>query len=168
MLHSRALRGAENSLPMLQDLVAEDPWHVQATARLIMALQVMAFAALCPCSSALLLELLTIVQWSGDESGAQRAAEAAVKRGLFPHPLRRPEDWEPEGHAVYSRPFPHAEEYAEVKQAMTVMRQALAAYGNEIRDEADSPVVRLGTRDDAHGEGLTDPSKQPGSVLCYL
>jgi hypothetical protein len=111
--------------------------------------------------------LLTLVQWSGDESGAQRAAEAAVKRGLFPHPLRRPEDWEPEGHAVYSRPFPCAEEYAEVKQAMNVMRQALAVYGNEIRNEADSPLVRLGKRDDAHGEGLTDPSKQPGAVLCY-
>jgi hypothetical protein len=56
MLHSRALRGAETSLPMLRDLVAEDPWHVQATARLIMALQVMAFAALCPCSTSLLMD----------------------------------------------------------------------------------------------------------------
>lgn len=143
VLHSGELRGAQMSLPILQALVTEDPEHVDATARLITALE-----------------------WSGNCAGAQHLAEDAANRGLFPHPLRRPGDWTADGRNVSSQPFPCADEYPEVGSAIEVLRGSLASYGDEIRSEADSPLLRLGRRDDAHGEGLTDPARKPGAAPC--
>ena len=102
-------------------------------------------------------------QWIGDDDGAQKLAEHAVLRGLIPHPQRRPVDWSPDGDGVSSAPFPSAEDFPEVRSSVDIMRTALLSHGDQIRSEAESPALRLGRRDDAHQEGLTDPSKKPGT-----
>ena len=44
----------------------------------------------------------------------------------------------------------------------------MAAHGDELRAEANSQLLHLGRRDDAHGEGLTDPTGKTGIDLLIL